>query len=127
MIYSRVPNNRPHTIANCSIFSPPRHLFFKPPPPPPPPPSLLLIFSHFCSHSGYVYSINIYNENDYKTFWTHFYTIFSIPSNLPPPIINNYCNVQPPIIPTPPIIRDSRVMVLDDSARMKMFTFIKFY
>ena len=45
----------------------------------------------------------------------------------PPPIINNYCNVQPPIIPTPPISRDSRVMVLDDSARMKMFTFIKFY
>ena len=23
------------------------------------------------SHSGYVYSINICNENDYKTFWTH--------------------------------------------------------
>ena len=39
------------------------------------------------------------------------YTIFATPSNPPPPpIINNYCNVQPPIIPTPPIIRDSRVV-----------------
>ena len=72
------------------------------------------------SHSGYVYSRNICNENDYKTFWTHFYTIFSIPFNRPyysnPPIINNYYNVQysplPPIIPTPPIIRDSRVIEL---------------
>ena len=72
------------------------------------------------SHSGYVYSKNICNENDYKTFWTHFYTIFSIPSNRPyysnPPIITNYYNVQysplPPIIPTPPIIRDSRVIEL---------------
>ena len=35
------------------------------------------------SHSGYVYSINICNENDYKTFWTHFYIIFSTPSNPP--------------------------------------------
>ena len=38
------------------------------------------------------------------------YTIFATPSNPPPPIINNYYNVQPPIIPTPPIIRDSRVV-----------------
>ena len=49
----------------------------------------------------------------YKYYETA-YTIFSTPSNLPyyssPPIINNYYNVQPcPIIPTPPIIRDSRV------------------
>ena len=42
------------------------------------------------------------------------YIIFSTPSN--PPIINNCYNVHPsppphiiPIIPTPPIIRDSRV------------------
>ena len=27
-----------------------------------------------------------------------------------PPIINNYYNVQPPIIPIPPIIRDSGVV-----------------
>ena len=42
-------------------------------------------------------------------------TYFSTPSTFPfpyysnPPIISNYYNVQPPIIPTPPIIRDSRV------------------
>ena len=38
------------------------------------------------SHSGYAYSKNICNEcneNDYKTFWTHFYIIFSTPSNPP--------------------------------------------
>ena len=49
----------------------------------------------------------------YKYYETA-YTIFSTLSNLPyyssPPIINNYYNVQPrPIIPTPPIIQDSRV------------------
>ena len=74
------------------------------------------------SLSGNVYSTNICNENDYKTFCTHFYTTFSIPSkspiipiallliiitisNPPPPF-------PPPIIPTPPIIRDSRVIEL---------------
>ena len=45
-----------------------------------------------------------------------------------PPIINNYCNVQPapPIIPITPIIRESRVAVLSILGNINFVKLIQF-
>ena len=125
MRYSRFPNNRPPSIVNFSIFFHPGHLYSNPPiinfqsfll-------TFLSVNSHFHHspskrklkvqhnyyellkhethvvsvryHSGYVYSINICNENDYKTFLHYFFNPVQFPYYSNPPIINNYYNVQP--------------------------------
>ena len=54
-----------------------------------------------------VFSLRLSTKKPPTLFFQPRPTLPIIP--IPPPIINNYCNVQPPIIPTPPIIRDSRV------------------
>ena len=92
-----VPTPPPHPlppIVNFSIFFHLGHFYSNPspptPPPPPPPPPAIKEKNKLCSlaqsyelrkhethvvyvrsHSGYIYSLNICNENDYKTFWTY--------------------------------------------------------
>ena len=51
-----------------------------------------------------------YVEKKNKLFLLYFFNPVQTPPP-PAPIINNYYNVQPPIIPTPPIIRDWRVNI----------------
>ena len=116
------------------IFFHPGHLYSKPPPVSAPLP-LLFIFSHFCSHfwvwiaiftivhhkekeigQSSTITMNYVNTKHILSLWASIVSLFFQPHPTPPPpplplIIINYYNYYPPVLPTPPIIRDSRVIL----------------